>query len=106
MKRMTVPEEGIETLFGSYDENLKHLEALFNVRIRTHGHDLLVEGDSLNIEKVDRVVGQTYRVAHVLSGGHTARTRMPMRMSAIGMPSMRITMIVVSAPSSRIVPCT
>ena len=40
------------------------------------------------------------------SGGHTARTRMPMRMSAIGMPSMRITMIVVSAPSRRIVPCT
>src|SRR5262249_23211804 len=58
MKRMTVPEEGIETLFGSYDENLKHLESLFNVRIRTHGHDLIVEGDSPNIDKVDRVVAQ------------------------------------------------
>ena len=46
MKRITVPEEGIETLFGSYDENLKHLESLFNVRIRTQGHDLIVEGDS------------------------------------------------------------
>ena len=46
MKRITVPEEGIETLFGSYDENLKHLESLFNVRIRTQGHDLLVDGDS------------------------------------------------------------
>ena len=44
MKRITVPEEGIETLFGSYDENLKHLESVFNVRIRTQGHDLLVEG--------------------------------------------------------------
>jgi phosphate starvation-inducible PhoH-like protein len=58
MKRITVPEEGIETLFGSYDENLKHLESLFNVRIRTQGHDLLVEGDSANLDKVDRVVGQ------------------------------------------------
>src|SRR5438552_4697332 len=58
MKKITVPEEGIETLFGSYDENLKHLEALFNVRIRTQGHDLLVEGDSLALDKVDRVVGQ------------------------------------------------
>jgi len=58
MKRITVPEEGIETLFGSYDENLKHLESLFNVRIRTQGHDLLVEGDSVNLDKVDRVVGQ------------------------------------------------
>ena len=58
MKRMTVPEEGIETLFGSYDENLKHLESLFNVRIRTHGHDLLVEGESPNLDKVDRMVDQ------------------------------------------------
>src|SRR5204863_288391 len=58
MKRITVPEEGIATLFGSYDENLKHLESLFNVRIRTHGHELLVEGDSPDLDKVDRVVGQ------------------------------------------------
>src|SRR4051794_27875433 len=58
MKRMTVPEEGIETLFGSYDENLKHLESLFNVRIRTQGHDLIIEGESPNIDKVDRVVAQ------------------------------------------------
>src|SRR5438128_6535859 len=58
MKRITVPEEGIETLFGSYDENLKHLESLFNVRIRTQGHELLVDGDALGLEKVDRVVGQ------------------------------------------------
>src|SRR5438093_6413531 len=58
MKRITVPEEGIETLFGSYDENLKHLEALFNVRIRTQGHDLLVDGDSPGPENVDRVFAQ------------------------------------------------
>jgi phosphate starvation-inducible protein PhoH and related proteins len=57
MKRITVPE-GIETLFGSYDENLKHFESLFNVRIRTHGHDLLVEGESPNLDKVDRMVDQ------------------------------------------------
>ena len=58
MKRITVPEEGIETLFGSYDENLKHLESRFNVRIRTQGHELLVDGDSPALEKVDHVVGQ------------------------------------------------
>jgi phosphate starvation-inducible PhoH-like protein len=58
MKRtLSVPEEGIETLFGSYDENLKHLESLFNVRIRTQGHDLLVEGETPDLDKVDRVVG-------------------------------------------------
>ena len=43
MKRITVPEEGIETLFGAYDENLKRLESLFSVRIRTQGNDLLID---------------------------------------------------------------
>src|SRR3954469_23654765 len=57
-KRITVPEDGIETLFGVYDENLKHLESLFNVRIRTQGQELLVDGDSPGPENVDRVVGQ------------------------------------------------
>ncbi|HEY2149904.1 MAG TPA: PhoH family protein [Vicinamibacterales bacterium] len=58
MKRITVPEEGVETLFGSYDENLKHLEALFNVKIRTQGHDLLVEGNGAGVEQAERVVAQ------------------------------------------------
>jgi phosphate starvation-inducible protein PhoH and related proteins len=58
MKRITVPEEGIETLFGSYDENLKHLESVFNVRIRTQGHELQVEGNGAGPDRVDRVVGQ------------------------------------------------
>jgi phosphate starvation-inducible protein PhoH and related proteins len=58
VKRITVPEEGAATLFGSYDENLKHLESLFHVRIRTQGHDLLVEGESPDLDRVDRVVGQ------------------------------------------------
>jgi phosphate starvation-inducible PhoH-like protein len=58
VKRITVPEEGIATLFGSYDENLKHLESLFNVRIRTQGHELVVDGDASNLDRVDRVIGQ------------------------------------------------
>ena len=58
MKRINLPEEGIETLIGSYDENLKHLETRFNVRIRTQGHELLVEGDAPGPELVDRVMAQ------------------------------------------------
>jgi phosphate starvation-inducible protein PhoH and related proteins len=58
MKRIAIPEEGIETLFGSYDENLKHLESRFNVSIRTQGHDLIVEGSPPDLERVDRVVNQ------------------------------------------------
>ena len=58
MKRISIPESGIETLFGSYDENLKHLESLFHVQIRTQGHDLLVDGEAPGPDNVDRVVGQ------------------------------------------------
>ena len=53
-----MPDEGIETFFGSYDENLRNLESLFNVRIRTDGHELLVEGEPADVDRVERVVGQ------------------------------------------------
>jgi phosphate starvation-inducible PhoH-like protein len=56
MRKIAVPEEGIETLFGAYDENLRFLESLLNVSIRTQGHDLLVEGDSAALDKVERIV--------------------------------------------------
>ncbi|MBI2834958.1 MAG: PhoH family protein [Acidobacteria bacterium] len=55
---MAVPEVGVETLFGAYDENLKNLETQFNVRIRTDGHDLVVEGDEADVERAERVIVQ------------------------------------------------
>jgi phosphate starvation-inducible protein PhoH and related proteins len=71
MRKIAVPEEGIETLFGSYDENLRFLESLLNVSIRTQGQDLLVEGDPANTEKVERLVAglsslvrEGYRIAN------------------------------------------
>jgi phosphate starvation-inducible PhoH-like protein len=57
-KRITVPEEGAAILFGSFDENLRHLESLFNVRIRTQGHELVVDGSNGGPENVQRVVSQ------------------------------------------------
>jgi phosphate starvation-inducible PhoH-like protein len=58
MRKIAVPEEGIETLFGAYDENLRFLESFLNVTIRTQGQDLLVEGEPSNIAKVERVVAE------------------------------------------------
>jgi phosphate starvation-inducible PhoH-like protein len=63
LKRISVPEEGVETLFGSYDENLKHFESLFNVRIRTQGHEILADGDSPGPENVERVLNQLTALA-------------------------------------------
>ena len=58
MTKIAIPEQGIETLFGSYDENHKNLESLFNVRIRTDGHELLVDGAPVDVAKIERVIGQ------------------------------------------------
>ena len=56
MKRITVPQEAVTTLFGSYDENLKHFESVLGVRIRTQGNELVVDGETASAEKLDRVV--------------------------------------------------
>jgi phosphate starvation-inducible PhoH-like protein len=45
MTRVSVPERGLETLFGTHDENLRFLEDTFKVRIKSQGSDLLIEGD-------------------------------------------------------------
>src|SRR6188508_1610903 len=58
MRKISVPEDGIETLFGSYDENLRQLETAFGVRIRTQGSDLLVEGAPDDEVRVERTVSQ------------------------------------------------
>ncbi len=56
--KIPVPEEGIETLFGSRDENLKQIERQFDVRIRTGGNELLVTGDAAGLAKTERVIDQ------------------------------------------------
>src|SRR3990170_1977237 len=58
MTRIEVSDAAIKTLFGSLDDNLRHLESLLNVRIRTQGHELLVEGQPSDEAKVERIVGQ------------------------------------------------
>ena len=56
--KIAVPDEGIETLFGSHDENLRQFERQFDVRIQTDGHALLVSGDAAGLARIERVVDQ------------------------------------------------
>jgi phosphate starvation-inducible PhoH-like protein len=58
MRKIPVPEDGVETLFGSYDENLRQLESTFGVRISTQGHDLLVDGAPADEARVERTVSK------------------------------------------------
>lgn len=45
MTRVSVPERGAESLFGTQDENLRLLEERFKVRIHGHGAELTIEGE-------------------------------------------------------------
>ena len=56
--KISIPDDGIEALFGSYDENLKTLESVFSVEIRTEGHELLITGNSKILDKVEYAIGQ------------------------------------------------
>ena len=68
MRKVTVPEAGVSTLFGAYNDNLRQLESLLNVRIRTQGHELMVEGDAGSTARVARLVEQ---LGGLMQEGHT-----------------------------------
>ena len=74
--KIPLPDEGVETLFGSYDEHLKTLENLFGVQIRTEGQELLVTGDPAKLTVIESIVSQLVgliRDGHVLSKGDVKR---------------------------------
>jgi phosphate starvation-inducible PhoH-like protein len=58
MKKIAVPQEGIETLYGPHDANLKHIESLMDVEIRTQGDELIVEGSKQSEHRVERLFDQ------------------------------------------------
>jgi phosphate starvation-inducible PhoH-like protein len=61
MKKIAVPQEGIEILYGPHDANLKHIESLMDVEIRTQGDELIVEGtrgSELRVEKLFEQLAQ------------------------------------------------
>ncbi len=58
MKKIALPEAGLETLYGAHDANLKHIESLLGVRIRTQGSDVIVEGPQAAEALAERIFGQ------------------------------------------------
>jgi phosphate starvation-inducible PhoH-like protein len=67
MRKIQIPNEGAESLFGTYDENLKHLEGQFGVRIRSTGNELIVEGDPADVARAEKVLDQ---LAALIRGGY------------------------------------
>ena len=62
-----MPDEGIETLFGSFDENLRNLESALGVTLRTSGHDIVIEGNADGVSRAERALGQ---LAGLLRNGY------------------------------------
>jgi phosphate starvation-inducible PhoH-like protein len=58
MRKISLSEQGIETLYGAHDANLKHIESLLNVDIRTQGSDLTVEGDPADEQRAQQIFDQ------------------------------------------------
>jgi phosphate starvation-inducible PhoH-like protein len=58
MKKIALPEQGLETLYGAHDANLKHIASVLNVQIRTQGSQLIVEGDPANEQRAAHVFDQ------------------------------------------------
>jgi phosphate starvation-inducible PhoH-like protein len=58
MKRVTVPERGVEALFGTHDENLRFLEETLGIRIKNEAQALLIEGDPRGEEVAVQVFDQ------------------------------------------------
>jgi phosphate starvation-inducible protein PhoH and related proteins len=67
MRRISMPDEGIETLFGSFDENLRSLESALGVGLRTSGHDIVIEGNADSVARAERALGQ---LAGLLRNGY------------------------------------
>jgi phosphate starvation-inducible PhoH-like protein len=66
-RKITVPEEGMENLFGPLDENLKKIESIFGVTLRTDGNQVLVDGDPDDVAKAERVLDQ---LTEMMRDGH------------------------------------
>ena len=71
MRKVALPEEGIETLYGAHDANLRHIESLLSVQIRTQGSELTVQGEpddeqraQFIFDQLGALMGEGYSLAN------------------------------------------
>jgi phosphate starvation-inducible PhoH-like protein len=56
LKKLELPPQGLNTLFGVQDQNIKYLESLLDVSIGARGNELLIDGDPRDIETVEQIL--------------------------------------------------
>jgi phosphate starvation-inducible PhoH-like protein len=67
VRRIQMPDEGIETLYGPFDEHLRSLETALAVRLKTQGHELIIDGPPDEVARAEHVLDQ---LARLLSSGY------------------------------------
>jgi len=61
-RTIALPAEGVDSIFGSLDDNLRFIENAAGVRLSTQGHDLHIDGDVEGVARVERLVTQLVEV--------------------------------------------
>ncbi len=56
LKKLELPPQGLKTLFGVQDQNIKYLESLLEISIGARGNELLIDGDAKDIETVEQIL--------------------------------------------------
>jgi phosphate starvation-inducible PhoH-like protein len=56
LKKIELPPQGLKTLFGVQDQNIKYLETLLDVSIGARGNEIMLDGDPKNIETVEQIL--------------------------------------------------
>ncbi|MFQ5718058.1 MAG: PhoH family protein [Acidobacteriota bacterium] len=70
MRKLTLPDHGVDTLLGAYDENLRHLEKTFDVHLSVRGGEFTVDGSAEGERLVASLLSQ---LGELVRGGHTVR---------------------------------
>ncbi|HJX27799.1 MAG TPA: PhoH family protein [Thermoanaerobaculia bacterium] len=63
MTQVTLAEEGLDTLFGTHDENLRRIERTFDVTVTARGNELSLQGDPERVQAVERMFHDLNAVA-------------------------------------------
>ena len=56
LRKLELPPQGLNTLFGVQDQNIKYLESLLDVNIGARGNELLIDGEPRDIETVQSIL--------------------------------------------------
>jgi phosphate starvation-inducible protein PhoH and related proteins len=55
MAQVTLAEEGLDTVFGTHDENLRRIERTFDVTVTARGNELSIQGEPEHVEAAERL---------------------------------------------------